>query len=56
MSCDICDDVGWICEMTGKPFGDDTGAGVPCVCNPSADVDFEYVMADASGSHPRMIN
>ncbi len=58
--CEICLGEGWVCESHphlpwGGALGCKCDAGIPCVCNDDALVDFDVVCAgDNPGGKPRL--
>lgn len=54
-NCKQCSGTGWVCESCGTMWELDCGAtccgaGVPCVCNESADVNWLAVYASTDGN------
>lgn len=50
MTCELCEDTGWVCENCGTRWelasGDTCcGAGKACVCNPDANFEWQAVYA-----------
>jgi hypothetical protein len=52
----LCDGTGWLCEAhPDLPFGHDgcPGPGVPCACNPKAEVDWREVHCSVADTGPK---